>query len=70
MDARRALRTRSQQREDRIDDVTIPEWAVAFAAVGAERDGAQVGGSEKLLERLANATIVIYDRYDTVSRGH
>ena len=24
----------SHQREDRIDDVTIPEWGVAFAAAG------------------------------------
>src|SRR5216684_8068830 len=34
MDAGRALRARSHQREGRIDDVTVPEWAVAFAAAG------------------------------------
>ena len=53
------LRACSHQREDRIDDVTIPEWAVAFAAAGAERDGAQVGGNEEIVERLANAIFVI-----------
>jgi hypothetical protein len=37
---------------------------------GAERDGTQVRGREELLERLANAIIVIYDYYDVVSREH
>jgi hypothetical protein len=27
---------RSHRREGRIDDVTVPEWAVAFAAAGYE----------------------------------
>src|SRR5258708_36912232 len=31
---RRTLRAGSHQREDRIDDVTVPEWAVAFPAAG------------------------------------
>ena len=35
MDIRRALRARSHRREGRIDDMTVPQWTVAFAAVGS-----------------------------------